>query len=514
MDAAHLADRLESLPPHDQSWPDLEKGDKRAIVHIRSVSSTSTVSFGQVSEKFSKSSHGRSISLGSDAPNIEAIDIPESLPEKHDFRGLRWLRHRALIVYKKFFSVAVITNVVVACIILSRNVRNPKFLLPDLATATATNITVAILMRCQPIVNLCFTICCAVPTSWPLWFRRHCGKVFHFGGIHSGCTIGATFWFLLFAVRASIDMANPKEVRSLSVASMTLTWMILFIFISMICMSHPRIRENHHDGWELTHRFGGWTVLILLWIQAFLTAKDLSGGLPATKAYLSSPVIWLLVPVTLAIIYPWLHLRKVAVRSEFLSEHAVRLHLDYTDPEVGTTISLSQRPLFDWHGFATITNANGKAFSVIVSNAGDFTKRIISNPPTHLWKRGIPTAGVLTVCPLFKRVVLVATGSGLGPCLSIIIANKTPCRILWIAANPEQTYGQGIIDEVRRTDPNAVIHNTRTQGKQDLALKAYQMYRESDAEAVCIVSNKKFTTKLLYDLETRGIPAYGPIFDS
>lgn len=47
-----------------------------------------------------------------------------------------------------------------------------------------------------------------------------------------------------------------------------------------------------------------------------------------------------------------------------------------------------------------------------------------------------------------------------------------------------------------------------------MSLLAYQMWKESRAEAVCIISNKKFTTKLVYDMETRDIPAYGAIFDS
>ena len=41
-----------------------------------------------------------------------------------------------------------------------------------------------------------------------------------------------------------------------------------------------------------------------------------------------------------------------------------------------------------------------------------------------------------------------------------------------------------------------------------MSLLAYKMWKESSAEAVCIISNKKFTTKVVYDLEAREIPAY------
>jgi ferredoxin-NADP reductase len=115
---------------------------------------------------------------------------------------------------------------------------------------------------------------------------------------------------------------------------------------------------------------------------------------------------------------------------------------------------------------------------------------------------------------LFKSVVLVATGSGIGPCLSVIIAKKTPCRILWTAPNPEETFGKDIMDSVLECDPKAIIHNTRTQGKPDMNLLAYQLWKESGAEAVCVISNKRFTTSTVYAMESRGIPAYGAIFDS
>jgi ferredoxin-NADP reductase len=121
---------------------------------------------------------------------------------------------------------------------------------------------------------------------------------------------------------------------------------------------------------------------------------------------------------------------------------------------------------------------------------------------------------VLRIATLFKSVVLVATGSGIGPCLAVILARKVPCRILWTAPNPEKTFGQEIVDSVKTTDPHAVIWNTRTQGKPDTSLLAYKLWKESGAEAVCVISNKKFTTKIVYDMEARGIPAYGAIFDS
>ncbi|KAF3032518.1 hypothetical protein E8E12_000488 [Didymella heteroderae] len=353
--------------------------------------------------------------------------LPEALPEKRGLHGQRWLRHRAFILYRRFFSVVLLANLAVA------------------------------------------------------------GFILH---------------------------------RKIALAVLVLSFLIMALLIAIGCMSHPTIRAKYHNVWEMSHRFGGWTTLILLWIQIFLATRDLNPDTAPSAAYLNSPPVWLISIATAAVIFPWLHLKKVPVRSEVLSNHAVRLWFDYTTPVVGTAVRLAERPLVDWHGFATITNPktaakpNAKGFSLIVSRAGDFTGRQIERAPTHIWVRGIPTCGVLRIATLFKSVVLVATGSGIGPCLAVILAKKVPARILWTAPNPEQTFGKEIVDSVLDTDPNAVIHNTRTMGKPDMSLMAYRMWKESGAEAVCIISNKKFTTKVVYDLEARGIPAYGAIFDS
>jgi hypothetical protein len=454
------------------------------------------------------------LSVSSEISSV--LDPIDTLPAKNGFHGQRWLRHRLFILYRKFFSIVTLANVATACFILYRGIKENKYILADLATATAANLCVAVLMRSEPVINLLFAVCCSVPTSWPLAIRRHCARVFHIGGIHSGCAIAATMWFTIFTVGASLELAKPLEERCISLAPTILSYLVVVIFLAIGATSHPDFRAKHHNLWEATHRFGGWTCLILLWIQTFLAAADFNPTTTPSKAYLHSPPIYLLTLATLAIIFPWLLLRRVPVRAEPLSPHAIRLWFTHTTPTVGTSVRLASRPLLDWHGFATITNPgpNPTGFSLIVSRAGDFTGRTISTPPTHVWIRGIPASGVLRIAPLFRSIVLVATGSGIGPCLAVILARRVPCRILWTAANPEITFGKHIVDSVRRTDPNAIIHNTRTMGKPDMSLLAWRLYRESGAEAVCVISNKRFTRSVVYDLEARGVPAYGAIFDS
>lgn len=461
--------------------------------------------------------HLSSSTIGTNPDDTAAImPAPTGSPRGH------WLRHRAMIAYRWFLIPIVAVNIGVACWILNRGIKDQHYPLSYVATATAANLCASIMIRSEPIINLLFGVFSSVPTWMPLPIRRICANVYHIGGIHVGCAIAAVLWFIIFAVGTSIDLVKDADARSLSLAPTILTYFILALLLAMVAHSQPTLRNKYHDSWENLHRFGGWIILGLYWILVGLSTKDLtrSTGMSTSEAYLRNPSIWLIAAATLAIIFPWLFLRRVPVRSEVLSSHAVRLHFD-SEVMPGQGVRLAESPLRDWHGFATITNrfgnnpeSDGKGYSVIVSRAGDFTGRCIDSPPTHIWRRGIPTCGVLRIATLFKSVVVVATGSGIGPCLSIFPYRDIAMRILWTAPNHEKTFGKSIVEDVRKRDPNAVIYNTRESGKPDMSLLTYRLYKESRAEAVLVISNKRFTRQIVFDMEKRGIPAYGAIFDS
>jgi len=91
--------------------------------------------------------------------------VPEALPPKHSHHGLRWLRHRAFILYRRFLSVVIIANIAIAAFLLHRRIGQNRDILSDLALATASNLVVAVLMRSEPVINLLFTVFCSVPVS-------------------------------------------------------------------------------------------------------------------------------------------------------------------------------------------------------------------------------------------------------------------------------------------------------------------------------------------------------------
>lgn len=118
---------------------------------------------------------------------------------------------------------------------------------------------------------------------------------------------------------------------------------------------------------------------------------------------------------------------------------------------------------------------------------------------------------------IFRSVVLVTTGSGIGPCLNLLAMDAVTrpfVRVLWSAPKPLETFGEEIVRNVRAADPAAVIWDTKKFGRPDMAALAWQLLIESQAEAVFVISNPRVTKMVVYALESRSIAAYGPIFDS
>lgn len=190
--------------------------------------------------------------------------------------------------------------------------------------------------------------------------------------------------------------------------------------------------------------------------------------------------------------------------------------MNHTTTSFGKGIQLSKHPLRDWHSFATFPDSPaGDSFSSLVSKAGDWTSDTIANPPTHLWKRGVLLHGFAYVMGMFNRIIVVTTGSGIGPCLSFLgDSNRPAMRVLWQTRSPLKTYGQGILDLVKEMDPDPLLMDTDKTGRVDMVPVIEQLVHEFAAEAVCVISNPKLTKKLVFDLETRGVVAMGPIFDS
>ncbi|KAG6829635.1 hypothetical protein H0H92_003968 [Tricholoma furcatifolium] len=404
------------------------------------------------------------------------------LPDKKEGRIVRNLRHQIFYLYRRLFGIVFLINL---GLFIWYAVKGANAM--QIGEVVVGNIFVAIMMRQDYVIDAFFVVCTSIPNTWPLWIRRIAARVYHIGGLHSGAGASGTLWLILFAAQATREVMAGVGTSG---ATLAVTYVVLALLVSILTFAHPNLRKKFHDSFEATHRFLGWSATGLVWIQLILLINDYRGSVPLMMAL------------------------KVPVRCEKLSNHAVRMYFDYATPGSGSFVRLSTSPLTEWHGFATMPEPRLRGFSLVVSRAGDWTNKIIAHPPTHIWKRGIPTYGVMKIAPMFRRLVVVATGSGIGPCTAAIMEKKIPMRVLWTAPNVRETFGDKLVDSILEANPEAVIYNTRQHGKPDMVKLTYRLVREFNAEAVVIISNQPLTEKVVYGMVSRGIPAFGAIWDS
>jgi hypothetical protein len=459
--------------------------------------------------------HSRQISTGT-VDTISSVDtLNLAIPDKRQHRVVRNVRHTYLNVYRRLFSIVFIGNIIPLITWLTRlrytSVNNLN--LSDLATAAAVNFCVAILIRQDYIVNFLYRVCWLVPHSAPLRIRRMLAKVYENGGVHSGCAVAGSLWFLLLTIVLSIQFAS-FVLRSIPV--LTLTCVLLVMLFGIIFLACPKYRFFSHNTFEYTHRFAGWSAIGIFWVDAMLIVNEIrkKTGHSFGHEMIRLPTFWILAIITFHLVLPWLRLRKWHFKPDQLSAHALRLNFDKTLPPL-SGLAIAESPLAEWHPFATYPKAGGGG-CMIISNAGDWTKRTILEPKTRYWVKGLPKTGVLSMAFVFRKVVVVTTGSGIGPCLSFMLepSRKTDCRVLWSTPAPLKTYGTELYNQVESCDPNALIIDTRVSGRPDMVALTYKLYKESGAEAVFCISNPRLTKKIVYGMESRGVPAFGPIWDS
>lgn len=181
--------------------------------------------------------------------------------------------------------------------------------------------------------------------------------------------------------------------------TVVLCWTVVLLLCLMTTSAYPTVRQHYHNYFEMTHRFAGWLSVALVWGLIVSLTKDTTHfavGPSLGRALINSPSFWFLTIISLCLVYPWLHLRKLSVQTEVLSSHACRIYVkdrSYIRPYPGSFVRLSQSPLFEWHSFAAIAESGEDKgdYSVVVSKAGDWTSNVIAHPPTEMWYKGVPS---------------------------------------------------------------------------------------------------------------------------
>ncbi|KAJ0018124.1 hypothetical protein Pint_10437 [Pistacia integerrima] len=291
---------------------------------------------------------------------------------------------------------------------------------------------------------------------------------------------------------------------------------------SLLCLSSlaafPLVRHLHHNVFERIHRFAGWTAFGLLWAFVILTISyD-----PKTRSYtneLGSRLIkqqefWFTAAITVLIIIPWLTVRRVPVKVSAPSGHASIIKFE-GGVNAGMLGRISPSPLSEWHAFGIISD--GKTEHMMLAGAvGDFTKSLVSKPPSHLWVRQVHFAGLPHLINMYDRVLLFATGSGICVLLSFLLQ---PCRasvcLVWVAKGIAQNFGKEIKQMVNGHPVDKVIvHDTALFGRPNVSQMSVDAAKRWGAEVVIVTSNPEGSRDVVNACKSAGIAAFGPIWDS
>lgn len=448
---------------------------------------------------------------------VSESDVNNSGRNEVRLSTLRRLSLRWITAYRVLIGTTLVINAVILGLINGLHLP-----LTGVLTGTAANLFVAVLVRQEDLINLSFGLVAMIPSTLPLSIRKRIADFHHYGGVHIGCAISSLMWYCLFIALNTTDFIHVFKDGSVTPYHWVdiITCYLFLTFIILICVTaHPKLRTKLHNCFERVHRFGGWFSLVVLWINTGIHTKLSATGLSSLH---ESPSLWLLAFTTFLIVLPWLRIRRVTLHATAISNREVRLTFPHTNMPHTSTMRFSSSPLTEWHAFATIPSSSGDGTAdIIVSAAGDWTKALISSPPPTLWIRHPPTKNFLSFTPLFNSVLLIGTGAGIGPLLSLLQSptiglmrsqGKT-VRVMWCVYDPYAPHWDFVVKIIKAVDPVAMIIDSK-MGRPNVAWEAGRLVRCERLEACMVVSNEKVTRSVIREVKGKGGVAYGAVFDS
>lgn len=443
---------------------------------------------------------------------VPALELAQQQPCRSRTRSLclQWLD-----AYRILLAATFSLNIALVIFVVNKRVTNQRLLI-----AVSTNLFVSVLIRQEDLLNLIFNLVAKLPISLPLWFRVLVADFHHYGGLHVGCTLSALIWYISFVTYNTIETiksAHQGKSTGWIWASLATFYAFLLCVLVICIWALPMLRQRCHNTFELTHRFGGWLAILVLWINTGVATHAPDAHTPLY----SSASFWLLAATTILIILPWTRIRRVTISTELVSSRELKITFPCARLAYTSTARFSHSPLLEWHAFATIPSDDLTSASILVSAAGDWTRSLIAHPPSTLWLRSPVSANFLTCVPLFTSILLVATGAGIGPMLSLLrspavrtmLAAHRQVRVMWTVRSPEAVHWQFVQDAIRSVDPTPKIFDT-VAGRPDVAFEAGFMARQCGIEAVMVVSNPKTTYAVVEEVKMWGGAAYGATFDS
>jgi hypothetical protein len=452
---------------------------------------------------------------------MKLIQEPLRLPIQPHVRVFRSLRYSIVTVYRRLITLVFLLNLTGLLLVLHHHAFHPRSITSStLATFASSNFLLAILARQDYLVALLFRTAWLVPWSAPLVIRNMAARVYCYGGLHSGAAVAGTLWWLGFTAVTTWDFV--REASALGVA--ILAWTTLLLLCTIVVLAYPGLRARHHNTFELTHRLLGWLSVALFWVQILLLNTHISTPTrPLGTLLLHDPTFYALTLISLLLIYPWLRIGRHTFTPTLLSPHALCLSSPHSI-RAFSCLSISTSPLREWHPFATFPSGTGA--SMVVSRAGDWTSNLIQRAAQEqcgetpkamtFYVKSHPKPGVLSLTLLFPRILILTTGSGIGPALSSLLERPAAqhARLIWCTRTPLLTYGPDILTLVHKADPDAIVVDSDEMGRPDLLEVCWHIGRQEQVDAVFVLSNEGVVRRVVGGLERRGVRAYGPIWDS
>lgn len=425
----------------------------------------------------------------------------------------------AILAAHAFYQQLYLWMLAANAVVLALALRDIVHLSPDdLPLVALINLAVSVAARNEVALRVFYYLLTRAPHGLPRGLRvALCRFAFHVGGIHSGTATAAAGWLLYFAIqvvrgRAAVDGGPAAAVTAVRV----LAWVLVAAVGTLCATSVPFFRAAHHDVWELTHRYLGWSTLGVLWAFLATDAVRRAGvGRGSSGGGGGATVAWVLAAaITASVAMPWAFVRRVPVKSLVPHHNTVVLQFPGGSPAAGTFGRVSHHPLGCWHSFATVSAArHGRTHAMVVSAVGDWTRALVATPPSSLWVRRLHAPGFMYNVRLFRRVVVLATGAGIAPVLPHLLQTPAAVRVVWVCRNPEDAFGPEI-PAIVASGAGSVVHDTATGGRVDMTELVLRVAHDAGAEAVFVVSGEGVTRAVVGGCLVQGVPAFGAIWDS
>jgi len=336
-------------------------------------------------------------------------------------------------------------------------------------------------------------------------YRLH-QLAYHLGQLHRAMAVAGMAWL---ATAVALAMQSSPAARIASAG-------VLTILVVVACTASDRVRRSRHNRFESVHRIGGWAALgTLAFIVPAMAARSLPPG-SSLAGLLGQPSVLLLAALVILVAHPWLSVRNM--RAEFLAVTDQVLVVALPGRRsLGEFVRVSREGR-EWHSFAVATTGGEGAgrYCLVIRRAGDWTEQLASDvedgrAPARLRVRGMRGYGFMYHAQAYRRVLMVATGAGIGPVLPYLLG-RPPVKVecLWIGRCHRAAVGTGLVDRLLAGGSVSLIDSS--QGRPDVAARVASVAQRFDA--VFVVSNDVVRDSVARACQALGVRWYGPTFDS